>query len=206
MSAVTVERPKQLRSTHPLLFIPPPLSFPSLLPTNPPNIKGSLWHGLGWAGRLAGAAALRAIYGLILYERPTVKLESHQPCSFILVSSSSIRLTRLLTHTSMPLVPLPPPLFLRDGGATDCIIATCWHGGTCGPRDKDGGKTCRGKCCPEAFSDPALKRACERMILWLNMPIESALHQLSDGLVTCVIPHLDAGYTFAAAVTLHIFF
>lgn len=44
VSAVTVERPKQLRSTH-----PSPSS--SLLPSPSlrsaaPNIKGSLWHGL----------------------------------------------------------------------------------------------------------------------------------------------------------------
>lgn len=32
------------------------------------------------------------------------------------------------------------------------------------------------------------------------MPMEPALHQLSDGLVTCVILHLDTGHMFAAAV------
>lgn len=86
MSAVTVERPKQLRSTHPSPLHPLPL-FP---PPSLPNIKGSLWHGLGCIGRLAGAAALRAIHSLILYERPAVRLESHQLCSFIFVSSSCI--------------------------------------------------------------------------------------------------------------------
>lgn len=49
VSAVTVERPKQLRSAHPHHPLPlhpssPLLPFP--LPPHP-NIKGSLWHGLG---------------------------------------------------------------------------------------------------------------------------------------------------------------
>lgn len=38
-----------------------PPSPPSLYPPSP-NIKGSLWHGLGCAARLAGDAVLRAIY------------------------------------------------------------------------------------------------------------------------------------------------
>lgn len=66
----------------------PPSPSPALLPILLPsllNIKGCLWHGLGRAGRLAGAAALRAISGLILHEHPTAKLESHQPRSFISV-------------------------------------------------------------------------------------------------------------------------
>lgn len=56
VSAVTVERPKQLRSTHPhhpspsSSLLPSP-SLPSAPPPAPPpplpNIKGSLWHSLG---------------------------------------------------------------------------------------------------------------------------------------------------------------
>lgn len=99
VSAVTVERPKQLQSTHPHLPLP---LHPHPLPT--PTSKAVCGTALAaGAGRLVGAATLRAIYGLILYEHPTVKLESHQLCSFILVSSSSIWLPRLSdTHQHAP--------------------------------------------------------------------------------------------------------
>lgn len=53
-----------------------------------------------------------------------------------------------LTHTSTPL--FPSPLFHRDHGSTDCVIATSWQ---CWLRDRDTGETCHSKCCPEAFSD-----------------------------------------------------
>lgn len=59
---------------------------------------------------------------------------------------------------------------------------------------------------PRSFLWSALKRACEWMILWLNTPVESAVHQLSEGLVTCVIPYLDTGCVFAAAATQQISF
>lgn len=77
----------------------PPSPAPSHLPAPshssalPPDIKGSLWHGLGWAGGSAGAAALRAIYGFIPCEHPTGKLKSQATLSFFflrVLSSSTL--------------------------------------------------------------------------------------------------------------------
>lgn len=129
------------------LFIP---LASSSLPSPQHQRESVAWPG--WAGRLAGAAALRAIYSLILYEHLTVKLEIHRLCSFLSVLSSSIQLSHSLTHTYIPLVPLS--LSLTDHGSTDCVTATCWHCWPCMLKDRCAGKkTCRGKFCPEAFSD-----------------------------------------------------
>lgn len=173
--------------------VDPPSPSSSLLPfplPSLPNIKGSLWHGLGCAGRLAGAAALRAIYGLILYERPAVKLESHQLCSFILVSSSSIRLFCSLTHTSMPLVCLPLSLFsLRSLCHILCNGWIVQSEGTWNVTLKHSLICSKEGFLSEWFSDATCP---------------TTMHHLSNGLVTSVILHLDTGCMFATAVTQHI--
>lgn len=89
----------------------PPSPAPSHLPAPshssalPPDIKGSLWHGLGWAGGSAGAAALRAIYSFIPCEHPTGKLKSQATLSFFflrVLSSSTLAVWHTLA-CSQPL-------------------------------------------------------------------------------------------------------